>query len=470
MKRTFLIFCLALMSLPSLVHSQHEQIEQTPFLFGNNSLLRYWFYANRIAYSEDSAASQGYFFGERGAAYPVSRVSLPSQMHVSDMEPYSEHLMFCGTQAYDNGNTLGFLGIMNIPNTLAWGQNMCYFQFPKTNLIPTNQVFINNFRPTKLAFYTDTAATDGYSYHALLVGECQYYSSGVISSAARRTLCEAVYDSEGWKYWFYDNPYDEYEYTDVAATENYVVVVGRNRLENSMLIKVFDRHALPSIANPSHQYYITELTGEGVGDMVLVTPLTGDRFATASYYADGSGSGTSIRMFDIAAGSPQYIVGGHLAQSTSTLIPSTWELRNLRYDAVADRLYLLQRNSYPSVNLTFGLIQEYDVSTFATSYVRQYQDVSYNLFDITERYLGGFQTIGTDGTLLSSFIGLLSSDDGVSFPQIYCFLKTEKSYTITPVVGQSVIIDEDVLQRKSADSYFHVSRPYTITFDTICNR
>ena len=457
--KTFLAVLLLLITLPCARAQLYELERYTTDLYGKNSLIACWDGSRRIAYTEDSTGTVGYFVAETPNLTTPNRVQLPAGMLITDMDHYDDNLVFCGASGLFHH--YGFIGIMNIPNTIETGQPISYFPLDRTVFTSTGDTFYN-INPSKTVFFTDENNSNGYTYHAMTVCSCLMAPEPNASIPApipghvHTTLCEAVYNNtNGWRYWIYYNPYEEIVYTDVTATENYIVAVGRDAETGRMIIKLFERHHYQALANPVSQHHLTEILEDGIGDMVLVEAMEGDQFASASYYSDGDVAGTTVKIFDITNGTAVPVISSHLVQNNSPQIPNTWHLSNLCYEKYYDRLYLLQEMDNPVSSSIVSAVQEYDATYFSTApALITWKDI-YELYDVTSWYAFGHEAIGNYNSRLTTYgkrAGHIAEE---------CWNCQECSYSTGREGPSSIIRNEAVsaiiLPRKHQDELLPVS-------------
>lgn len=465
MKRNVIIAFAGFFLCSLSVRAQLVELEWIyPDVGGRNALLTPYAGAQRVTYCEDTTETTGYFIGRTQTTPPVEKkMTLPGGMRVTAMEQYADHLLFCGNNMLSHD----YVGIMNVQGSLAGSLPICWANIPSVSYYVTGER-IGRFEATRMTFFTDSSTTGGYSYHVLLVVRC------IVTSVdgeeigpnpqSRTTLCEGVYDANGWKFYVYYNPKREIEFTDVAATDNYIVAVGTDSETGWMFIKLFERHHDAAIAHPVIQHQLTELMRESVSGTVLVEAMRGDRFATASYYSDGQQAGSTVKVFDINSVSNLIpVCGSHLVQGSTPYISTRWRLRSMCYDRFYNRLCLLQDMDYPISTTTVSAVQEYDVSNFDSATALTTWNAGIEMNDVTYWNGFGWQAAGTEGSVLMKYSKMMghSADS--------CWQSTTCQYEDSPFAPVGVLYLEDYISDEKQIKNEVALPAVTISLEVGCN-
>lgn len=341
-------------------------------------------------YKEDVQSGNAAFIAETTAYNNGRAIYLPAGMRVKDMTIYSEYVIFCGS--YDStGGPYGFVGILNIPNAFDWGQNMCYSLYdPITISGVTKKITSLN----RLDFYVDYSSANG-QFKVAMIGDYEMVSqSGHLYGSA---VCEAAFGYLMWTKWVHYSLSDNYIYTDVAVTDNKVVVVGRSTYYSDMIVTQFDK------THPFVDHYCSYpfvISDGNIGGVVRVDAVEADVFATASHYSDVE-SGTTVKLFDAGCSSLSLLSSVRMPQLSNPKIPSTWQMRELCYDPVLSELYVLQDADWKNCYSFASYVSLFPVSSFSLGAPQSIGDKDKSLCDLNLKLNGGLWTVGTKSGILT---------------------------------------------------------------------
>lgn len=446
-RNLMLAMLICLFSIPG--HGQVELKKHSPDLAGNRALIREWVYLNTISYVETKSGKK-YFVLEDPALSTASAALVPDGITVNDMDIYAEYLYFCGTYTKD-GNTEGIVGIFNIPNLYSWGQPYYILKLDWQNILPGTNIRMH--KPLKVGC---TLESSPYGIHIPVVGEIEVkdnagnitLQTGVCSACINHYLTQ-------WDYGYYCTPDPNIVFTDITRTKNHFVAVGRNAASNHTLVKIFDA-AHPFTHHPTGSDIYEVADSITVGD-VLVTPLLGDTFALVNYYQGYTTAGSTIKKFDVTT--MNCTLSYKLQQSLSPVVSSSWNLREIQYDAINNQILVLQDMDYPIGSTIAPTVCEYDLAT--PSNPGMYTLQGYSAYGMGAWSTGGFHTVGDDSGMLTYMrkkgLTLSSCEQTVSHSHIH------ESITPNPIP----VVDLDVYTPVLTDT-LSVAPRITINLTTDC--
>lgn len=142
-------------------------------------------------------------------------------------------------------------------------------------------------------------------------------------------------------------------YTDIAVTEDKIVIPARTNDSARFKFQVFEKvanFATPPPSNWSDRFGFTdhEVTGR-----VMTTGLTDNHAAMAYHYKGATTEGWAVKVFDMGAYPPVLMHSVEIPESPGA--PAEWEMNDIRYNPLDKELMILCGMKIPSN----GTTQEY---------------------------------------------------------------------------------------------------------------
>ena len=145
------------------------------------------------------------------------------------------------------------------------------------------------------------------------------------------------------------------EYTDIACTDNRIVVTAKDKEEDWFHFMVFNRTA--NFANycllSPPIYYFTDHT---VAEQVMVTECGGDKVAVTYNFREPANRGIAVKLLDVGSSAPVLL--------NSLDIPTTavGMMKDTRYSPAGPRLWFLTEANSPFTNIWNYYIFSLDVN------------------------------------------------------------------------------------------------------------
>ena len=276
-----------------------------------------------------------------------------------------------------------------------------------------------------------TLFKDGHGIRVVFIADNEIICGGILEY--KRVGLGSTQYYAGWQTTDFLYNKDGIEnFSDVIATENYVVAVSRTNDSSYFHLRTFPKSDFPHV-------YIAILTyRQGMNDIlakgnVMATPIEQDLFAVVYHYQDMSDEGVAVKEFKVT--SPNGWVS--FSQGVNIPLPSansaSWRMKDVRYLPGMDYIVALQ---YVYAPLSGNPAQEkhvvhwYDrgsLTSYAGRYVSGYEFHSldkiedsffivsgkYNSLDIFKERPYFFPSCGSYD---------VSGGDPVASPKIYNFL------------------------------------------------
>ena len=331
MKRIVLSALVALCStlLPPFTASGQSSIYHVPTQTGDTTIVREWQEGYYVTYNREPHCFSLHDPGNTN----ILTIPVPDpNALVRDFRILNDSI-FAGGSYVTGGLNIGFLACFSIQDfyTGAGSFKGGYYQptpMPDVWSTPPFYNLITNIRRLtlfkdehgiKVAFIADNAILDnsGVVYERVGIGSAQWNDP-----AFTWDTTPLLYNKDGIE-----------EYTDIIATDNYVVAVSRT-IDSALLnIRTFDIQSF--LPNSSIQPYWINTYRQCVNDQnvigrVMATPVSGDKFEVVYHYKKQQEFGVAIKEFTIGSwGWLNYSQGANIPISGGT--SSSWEMRDVRY-------------------------------------------------------------------------------------------------------------------------------------------
>jgi len=399
MKKVIYLLLALAFAMPS--HGQVELKKHSPDLAGHNALIREWLDTVSISYVVTEKGEKYFVRDIRGHTTAVI-APIPREMTITDMEIVTEYLYFCGTYEYGNV-TYGMVGLLNIPNTFLWGQpyHIGLFDWVLNN-------YGGRLRMTKPSKVGSTWNYPTSDIFISVVGEIELEDQqGIITT--QTAVCEAFSPAtlSSWEcsYYWCDDP--DITFTDITETDYYYVAVGRHNTRQTTLIKQFNVpvpltvHPRPFtlLANNVNSGYIEQVFDSKTDGVVLTVATKNDEFVLTNYYYDGYSAGSTIKQF--LAGSPRPVLTEtfRLPQNSLPQVSPYWRLREIQYDQISGKTFILQDMDNPISPITESVVCEYDL--LSSTLLGLFTLPGYYVFGMGSWSGAGFQIIGDNSGMMT---------------------------------------------------------------------
>lgn len=203
----------------------------------------------------------------------------------------------------------------------------------------------------------------------------------------------ANYSDTLWDIGIIYNKYAIEEYTDIIATQNYVVAVARTNDSARLALRIYPKsnYLYPLGSYPADVFYPNKI-GQGLSDLevdenVMATALDGDEFAVAYHYTDSPGRGLAVKVFDIT--------GGVASMTQGMIAPATfhsgfkWKMRDICYSPHRSNLVVLNDIDEGTAGAPASVVYQFPLpflptGTYNGRYHTSFGLKALDLFGVTE--------------------------------------------------------------------------------------
>ena len=332
----------------------------------------------------------------------VYEASLPSGVTINDFR-ILDGIVYAGGSLRQSGYQVGLLGCFSIADLKAGNCNFSWMLFSHT---PMNRPPCNNLDNHDLV----TGVKRLEVFDAGGVPVVAYISDNVImtnpsdysSVNYHRTGCgDVACPSMAWSPNLYHYNKDGAEhYTDIAVTDNHVVVVSREEDSGYFSMEFYIRAAgmIPSYP-PMINYPVYRFKDHKVYGRVMVAATMGDEFVAAYHYKDPTGNtGMALRRLSVSGGVP-VLTGAVDIPLPYSGVPM--EMRDVRYSGETNSVWLLTDDESPATGLWERYVRRIDMGNFGSGV---YEERHYpgHKFQSLDRYSGGgYISSGAGGSSLA---------------------------------------------------------------------
>ena len=341
-------FALFLLLLPLCVARGQSVVTEVQYTKSDTTIVRYWTEGISIVYTHNRV--EGSYFLLVDASLPhVLRIAVPSYVTVNDFRIHHDSVFLCGhvgsggsqqglltcfaIQDFYNGSGNAHYGLTQLTPMLDCGNDPALGGGYCQNMIYdiTRMAVYDSIGSTKIAYIAKNYVNCPPDIH-IGIGSACYFGSGL------------------WKSWIIYNKHAVEEYTDIIATKNYVVAVGRTNDSARLVMRIYPKGSflVPSWS-PYYGYlnawpYYADRDGQRMSDLevdenVMATALDNDAFAVAYHYVNAPGEGLAVKTFNITGMLASLMQG---MNAPLTRLPgSVWKMRDVRYSpALMDMMVL----------------------------------------------------------------------------------------------------------------------------------
>ena len=342
-------FALLLLLLPLCAARGQSVVTEVQYTKSDTTIVRYWTEEISIVYTHNSDNDN--FFLLVDATLPnVLRITVPSYVTVNDFRIHHDSVFLCG-HVGSGGSQQGLLACFAIQDFYNGSGNAHYGLTQQTDMLDCGHdpLLGGGYCQNKIYDITRMAVYDSLGFTKVAYVAKNYVDTITDSRVGIGSACY-IGGSVGWRSWIIYNKHAVEEYTDIIATQNYVVAVGRTNDSARLVMRIFPKgNFLVPSWNPYYLYptawacyadrYGQRMSDLEVDENVMATALVDDEFAVAYHYINAPGEGLAVKTFNIT---------GILASMTQgmnaplTRLPgSVWKMRDVRYSpALMDMMVL----------------------------------------------------------------------------------------------------------------------------------
>ena len=340
MKYNFLMALMLLLPL-CMVRGQ-SNVSITPEYESDTSIVRFWKNDISIVYSYNSVKHDKHFLLVDETSTIVPRIEVPQDATVNDFRIMHDSVFLCGHYMVA-GAPHGLFACFDIQD---FYNGAGYYRWMIT--LPTSMPDCYGGGCTNMVYdVTRLAVFDSSGYTKMAYIAKNYVD---VPTDSRIGVGCATYWGGSWGNIIIYNKHGKEDYTDIIATQKYVVAVARNNVDSLLALRIYPQSSFltPSLTAPpgtpgSYPYYAIT-TGQKysdlkVDDTVMATALDNNDFAVAYHYTDSPQEGLAVKTFSISGGlaTLQQALNAQVVRQPT----SKWRMRDIRYSPTRQRLVVL---------------------------------------------------------------------------------------------------------------------------------
>ena len=371
---------LLLLLLPLCVARGQSVVTEVQQTKSDTTIVRHWTEEINIVYTHNKE-NENYFLLVNIASPQVLRIAVPSHVTVNDFRIQHDSVFLCGHLVL-GASQHGLLACFAIQDFYN-GSGVFLYGIPLQTAMPDcvlDPAFgVCNCRNmiydiTRMAVYDSSGFTKVAYVAKNYVGDL---------TDSRVGIGYAYCHGGNWSSWIIYNKHAKEEYTDIIATQNYVVAVGRTNDSARLVMRIFPKgdFLVPSW-DPYLGYiyawpYYADRYGQRMSDLevdknVMATALDGDAFAVAYHYSNLSGDGLALKTFYITSGQATLTQG--LTAPIVRQPGSVWKMRDLCYSSPQKKLSLLNDSDGGTVGSQASIIYHFQLPLSSSgTYYGRYQ-------------------------------------------------------------------------------------------------
>ena len=397
-KMYFRFIALFLLLLPMCAARGQSQVSHIPANESDTSIVRYWENDISIVYTFDKGSEfmDKYFLLADESAPTVRRIAVPQDVTVNDFRILHDSVFIVGHTMW-MGSPLGLFACFDIQDFYngsgyyRWMVTLQSDMYDCGNdpLLGGGYCVNQIYDVTRLAVYDSSGCTK-MAYIAKNYVNCPPDSRIGIGSAS--------FVGGAWSNIIMYNKHAKEDYTDIIATQDYVVAVARNNVDSLLAMRIFPKSnfltplwSTPPPLVPAYPYY-SNPAGQRfwdlkVDDAVMATALEKDSFAVAYHYTDSPKEGLAVKTFDISGGVATFRQG--LDVPVVRQPGSKWKMRDISYSPALQRLMVLHDFDGGTLGSQTSIVYQFPLSiplagTYQGLYPPNYDFHALNLFGISK--------------------------------------------------------------------------------------
>lgn len=338
----------------------------------DSTIVRYWRENVCLAYVHNNSNDKWFVLVDTMLSQ-VRRIAIPPEATVNDFRIFHDTVFVCGHYDY-GGSQYGLLacfavndfysgsGIYHSGLTMGTPMVDCYNGGPGTPY-PMEPCSDTIYDIVRLAVYD----SGGYSKIAFIAKNRVDCTTNL-----RVGVGCARFDGATWHSMFMYNKYAIEAYTDIIATQNYVVAVARTNDSARLALRIFPKsNFIYSLGGYPGDFMYPNKFGQGLADLnvegnVMATAMEGDEFALAYHYTNSPKDGLALRTFSITGGLATLLQGVN-AQVVRQL-ESRWKMRDVCYSSRLRRVLVLNDFDGGTVGSQASIVYQFQLPTLATGF------------------------------------------------------------------------------------------------------
>lgn len=353
----------------------------------DSAIVRHWREGKYLVCAHEMAG--GYIFQYHdNAVNNTIRMQLPAGLRVNDFRIFHDSVFLCGSMA-----NRGYLACFAVQDMFGSGAPVSW--------MPTNDMNMRSSNCNINAWDRITSITrldvfeHGGKTHIAFVAPNEIEMDGRVVYE-RIGLGDATFNGVAWNIEYLYNKDGHEEFSDIAATDNYVVAASVTNDSSLVQFRVFGQGAsYLTLALPTADERWSTNDQFGIG-RAMVAPMMNDAFAVASHYKTGTEEGLAVKVYQISGGTVTLVQSLNMPISTTNI--SAWELGDIRYCTRTNSLLMVDQMDDPTTGLLRSYIVTVDLSNPANTR-REYLNMR-SLYSLDVISDGRFQAAGNTGSAL----------------------------------------------------------------------
>lgn len=327
----FLLLC-------AFAQAQTPGVWTVPNLMADTSIIREWKHKYALTYTSDRMKQYVHLMEQGNTAVFSAQID----DEIRDMEILGDTAYYCGIGA----SGVPVVGYFSIADFNAGALNVERVSYATATNYHLNQMEVFKVH-------------DGV--HVVLVGD-------VVSSGGEYRLVADVshhYPLNIWHLSYYIAT-DQIEFfDDIAVTQNYVVTAAHKHQAGSIYMRMFKKPATANQSSTNGSIFYTSALPAVYDDIyyypcdynviytppecpVWVTSTTGDDIAIACMSRNNLSGDHGFTVKTMTVALTPWVVGNDVLVRLGAQLDTTWNVRDLRYSAISNKLLLLLKIQFPS--------------------------------------------------------------------------------------------------------------------------
>lgn len=389
MKNKLLILCAVILASHCLAQSRVAEISN---LRTSNSIVRYWHDNYSVAYIYGPRQANCFLLIDRTTSL-VKRIDLPLGTKVNDFRIMHDSVYLGGHVVMGSSGMQGMIACFSLWDAMSGAGNFNYvvmLSSPLSDFWDTPGLYCQVTDVKRIALFEEENRVN-VAYIA---------DNYVVGDPIRVGYGWAAYDvlSGSWSSHLMYNKHGREVYTDIIATDDHVVAVGRNSITSKLVMRAYKQIDFIYPSNdPAGYEYLNPKIGqymldEDVVSDVMATAIDGGKFAVAYHYSSGD-AGLMLRSFSVLGGVAN--VDDVIASSSVSPSWSQWRMREVCYSPSANSLMVLTDYDCPATSAIESMVFHFPYPMASATFIGLY-DTLREIHSITPDPLavGGFEFSG----------------------------------------------------------------------------
>ena len=317
----------------------------------DTSIVREWKDGKYLVYSSDGITQKVTLHDN--ASSPAVSVNLPSLVYINDFR-IANDTVFAGGYLNNASSRVGLLACFDINDMIIGSSTFQWMTFTNTNLsisnceiadydvliTEVNRISLFKDGPlTRIAFLANNNIVDHGNPSIVYLQRVGYGDAAFIGAPVTPwELNQYHYNKDGVE-----------EYTDIACTDNRIVITAKDKDYNWFHFMVFNRTANFANYSPLSPpiYYFTDHT---VAEQVMVADCGGDKVAVTYNFSEPANRGIAVKYLNVGSGAPVLLNSIDIPLGSSAYLGT---MRDTRYCQSSNCLRFLT-DAYNPITSVWG--------------------------------------------------------------------------------------------------------------------